>query len=722
MIKEPLKRPGGKLFYNPNKKYAVTPKMKKIQIFMLLALLLITVFTFYPALNAGFVNLDDPAMVTHNWKIRSFGPDNLKALLLEPHFKLYHPLVNLSYAAQYRFFKLDPYYYHAGNLMLHMLNALLVFFIFFRLSGRNFAVSFITSFLFSCHPMHVEPVAWVSARKDTLYAFFFLSSWLFYLKARCAEGKKKFFAVSFSLLLFLFACLSKSMAVTLPAVLVLCDWFSGLKFNARSFLRYLPYFFIAAVFSLGTFLLYYTPGQKNVLTLYFLFVNFVSAHFNMLFYLVKFLVPSKLSVIYPHFFENTSVPPDFILKAPAMVYALALLAAYSLKKTKLVCFGLGLFLITVLPVINILPAGVSPVADRYTYIPFIGLGYAVSGAILSLYAVMKKAYAKNLMKTAVFACLAAMCLSAHARAGKWKNTKTLFSDVIENYPATLAKAYSNRGNCFRIEGNIKEAEKDFQMALFLEPDDNETLYDLAFLRVDEKKYDEALTFYDRLPYDDHNIEGVYMFAAKIYYEKGRKEKAYRIIENGIKRFPRIFYLYETLAIFQAYDGNYEKATENLTKAKELHISNPELYLYQMQIYDILGRYSEAEAELKTGIANCAKNADLMRKLGELYLDYNEYAKASVQFMHTVKKYPGDYIAYNYLGDIEKQAMNHKKALYYYTLALLIKNDYAPAYAGRAGLYLETGNFDKFMRDILTAEKLGAEIPDELKKEIKQKTQ
>jgi hypothetical protein len=105
--------------------------MKKHQILMLIALMFVTVFVFYPALNAGFVNLDDKGLVTDNWKIRSLSAENLKSLLLESHYKMYHPLVNLSYAVEYYFFGQDPYFYHADNLILHLFNALFAFFIFF---------------------------------------------------------------------------------------------------------------------------------------------------------------------------------------------------------------------------------------------------------------------------------------------------------------------------------------------------------------------------------------------------------------------------------------------------------------------------------------------------------------------------------------------------------------------------------------------------------------
>ncbi|MDR1940841.1 MAG: hypothetical protein LBQ47_00750, partial [Endomicrobium sp.] len=182
--------------------------MKKYQIILLICLMIVTVFTFYPVLKADFVNFDDMVMVEGNWKINSFTLSNLKSLLFESHFRLYHPVVTLSFAVERALFGKAAYFYHADNLILHLFNVLFVFFIFFSLTKRNFFVSFISAFIFACHPMHVEPVAWVTGRKDVLYAFFFLSSFAVYLKAAEDKNRAKVYYIC-SLALFILACLSK---------------------------------------------------------------------------------------------------------------------------------------------------------------------------------------------------------------------------------------------------------------------------------------------------------------------------------------------------------------------------------------------------------------------------------------------------------------------------------------------------------------------------------
>ncbi|MDR2425916.1 MAG: hypothetical protein LBD46_01830 [Endomicrobium sp.] len=695
--------------------------MKRYRIFLLIALMLVTVFVFYPVLSADFITLDDYGMVIDNLKIRSLSLDNFKELLLEPHYNLFHPLVNLSYAIEYHFFGIDPYFYHADNLILHLFSSLFIFFIFFRITKNNYAVSLITALIFACHPMHVEPIAWVSGRKDTLYAFFFLSAWLAYLKAYSYKGKKYIFFIAFSVILFLFACLSKTMAVTLPAVLILCDWFSGEKFDRKSILKYLPFAITAAAFSVSTYLIYYSESQRQELTLYTLFVNFISAHFNVLFYMVKFIFPVKLSVIYPDFFDASARPPNYILYAPALLYGIAVLILWSLKKTKIIFFGFTLFAVLILPVINILPAGISKVADRYTYVSFTGFAYIAAAGMIFLYKKAGKKYVKILFVSAVSVLMITMCFTAYARAEKWRNSAALYADIIKNYPGEMSKAYSLRAVGYP-SGMRKNAEKDFEMALYLNPYNNEAAFMLANIKIEQKKYNEAFDLYRMLSYYDYNIEAVYLYSARIYYEQQNKEKAFQLIEEGIQRFPKAHYLYNALAIFYAYEKEYDKAIETFQKSKSLNSRNEETYKYLAQIYDMLGKFSLSEKEYKDGIVNCPENKMLLYSLGEFYFNFKDFGNASIVFAHMIKKYPQDYKSYLYLGNIESMNGNFKKALYYYTLAVLTKNDYAEAYFRRALMHLEMDNYLKSAEDARYAESLGFDISRyNYKKELKEKS-
>lgn len=270
---------------------------KKHQIFLLIILAYLTVFSFYPALSANFVNLDDTAMVTINQYIKDLSISNIISIFSNYHYRMYHPIVTLSYAIEYYFFKLDPFIYHFINIILHLLNTFLVFFIFRKLT-KSFAVSYIVGILFAIHPVHVEAVAWVSARKDLLYSIFYLLSILFYIKLPETTHKTKIFLLS--LFFFILSCLSKPMAVTLPAILILVDYYQN-NLSFKKIKNYLPFALISVVFIFITVSGYYTIEQKNMSTLYSQTICILNAHLNILWYIYNFIFPFKLSCLYPFF-------------------------------------------------------------------------------------------------------------------------------------------------------------------------------------------------------------------------------------------------------------------------------------------------------------------------------------------------------------------------------------------------------------------------------------
>ena len=155
--------------------------LEKYKILSLILLSYIVVLAFYPSISADFIMLDDPIMIKENPYITNLSISNIKNIFTSIYLKLYHPIVTLTFAIEYSICKLDPYLYHIDNILLHLFNTLFIFFIIKNLS-KNFFVSYSVAIFFAIYPTSVETVAWVTARKDTLYSFFFLLSILFYLK------------------------------------------------------------------------------------------------------------------------------------------------------------------------------------------------------------------------------------------------------------------------------------------------------------------------------------------------------------------------------------------------------------------------------------------------------------------------------------------------------------------------------------------------------------
>ena len=264
-------------------------------------ILVIVSLSFLPSLKCGLVNWDDDRYLSNTPAVQSLSLTTVKEASTSFFIGHYQPLTILSYALDYHFYKLNPYHYHLTNLILHLLNSLLVFYLIYLLSG-NIIVSFITAILFGLHPLHVESVAWVSERKDVLYSFFFLLSCITYLYYLTKGNKHKYYILS--LFLFLCSLLSKSMAVTLPLLLLLIDYYLKRKPNKTLLLDKIPYFFLSIIFGI---IAIFGVGIRPKVG-FSLFGALSAASYATVFYLGKLFLPIKLSCLYPDYsFEPGSI-------------------------------------------------------------------------------------------------------------------------------------------------------------------------------------------------------------------------------------------------------------------------------------------------------------------------------------------------------------------------------------------------------------------------------
>ena len=220
-------------------------KMKNHKIILSLCLILaILAISLFPSLKNDFINWDNQQYTTKNKTITELSWRNIETIFDRTYMGHYHPLTLLSYSLEYRFFKLNPFAYHLTNLILHLLNGLLVFWLILMLKG-GVLTSLVVSLLFGIHPLHVESVAWIFERKDLLYSFFFLGSLIVYLAYLKTRGVRYY---ALSLFLFLLSLFLKSMAVTLPFVLVLCDTLLHRKIDRKCLIEKIPFLVTAFIF------------------------------------------------------------------------------------------------------------------------------------------------------------------------------------------------------------------------------------------------------------------------------------------------------------------------------------------------------------------------------------------------------------------------------------------------------------------------------------------
>jgi protein O-mannosyl-transferase len=522
------------------------------KIALCLGLICILVFAaFVPCLQNGFVNWDDNLYVMQNPAIQSLSLANFKNLFTSFFISHYQPATILSYLCEFHFFVLDPFGYHLTNLILHLLNCLLVFWLVFLLT-KKISVSGITAALFGIHPLQVESVAWVSELKILLYAFFFLAAmlaYLYYLK----EGKPKFYY--FSLCLFILSLLSKSMAVTLPLALFILDYFFARKPDKKMFIEKIPYFGLALIFGIIAIFGLTTAEAIRQGDPYGLMGKFMIASSSIVFYLNKLFWPGGLCALHPY--QALKNPLVYPLIA---VFILFIGVIISGKYTKKIVLGASLFLVTILPALQFIPNGDIIVAERYVYISSIGIFYIFAEGIIWLYSKRIK-YSRSIkifLLIILLVATTALVSITRRRCSVWKDSLSLWNDVLEQY-LDCGTAYNNRGEFYLGRGELEKAGFDFNMELKLNPDFYEAYFNLASLNNALGNYNAAINMAHKSLAINPSYLKTYNLLMVAYGNLGKHSLVIGICKHVIKIDPFSFDAYFNLSIAYANLNNFPEA-------------------------------------------------------------------------------------------------------------------------------------------------------------------
>lgn len=460
----------------------------------LFVLIIITAAIYFKSLNNQLVSWDDKNYIIENKDVQTLHGDSINYTIKKTFSSYvmgnYHPLTMLSYCMEYAKYKLSPKPYHVTNLIIHLLNTLLVFAFIWLLTQQQW-VAFITALLFAIHPMHVESVAWVAERKDVLYAFFYLSAlctYLIYLKKEKSKGL--FYAITF--FLFVLATLSKAMAVSLPIVFFALDYFLDRKINFKVMAEKLPFIITAFIFGYIAI-----QAQKSVNAIadisdYNFFDRILFTGYGLLTYLWKAIAPVHLSCFYDYPMKVNGMYPIVFYMAPVLILALAFLIYRSSRKEKDVLFGFGFFLITILLVLQILPVGGAIIAERYTYLPYIGLFFIVARWINTLLENKSQKAKIAVAGLTLFSVL--FCYLTVQRCKIWNNSIVLWNNVIQQFD-NAPKAFNGRGDAYNIAQQYEKAIPDLDRAIQLKNDYFEAYYNRGLAYYYLGKYTEAIQDY-----------------------------------------------------------------------------------------------------------------------------------------------------------------------------------------------------------------------------------
>ena len=438
----------------------------------MIILCLLTFITYYGAFDNSFVNWDDQVYVEEQPLVLN---KEYAALWKTPISLNYHPVTMISLALQVPkdTKKLSPAPMIKLNVWIHIFNTLLVFLLLWMINEKKWIIALFTAAIFALHPMHVESVVWVSERKDVLYTFFFLLSCISYWQYVVTDKKKW---IAFAFIFFMLSVLSKAMAVVLPLVLLLLDYWKGRRLTELKVLsEKIPFLAVSLFFGLmaisvqaggdfGGLLSLYGEKSKAIADAetFTLLQRFQFASYGFIQYIVMFFNPSKICAFYPYPVSNKLEGLSAILY-PLSAVAILGLALWSSYKTKIFAFGIGFYFITIALVLQFLSVGLALMADRYSYVPYIGLAF-----ILTYVADLWLNQKSMLLKYGWFSVLSIftffLAIKTKSQVDIWQNSESLWTQALQYYPSEDL-ILANRGNHRGKTGNISGAMTDFEAAI-----------------------------------------------------------------------------------------------------------------------------------------------------------------------------------------------------------------------------------------------------------------
>jgi len=636
---------------------------QNLVICLLLAALVSAVF--WQVVTFSFVNFDDPIYILENRHIQQGLNLAMAKWAFTTHLHgHFHPLTWLSHAADYQLFGLDPAGHHFSGFLLHLVNTLLLFMALRKMTGAAWP-SGIAAALFAVHPLHVEPVAWVADRKDLLCGFFWiLSLWVY---ARAVETKSPWYLLLLMTTYFL-GLLSKTMMITLPLVLLVLDIWPLQRFRtamakpgrtgfiapaARILLEKSVLLLIAGLFVLiSTGAMQDLRVEAKTLSPYWQY-DFL---LFLLHYLEKFIWPVRLTVLYPYI--EQPVMTVLVLSA-VLLTCLTLIAFLLRKRFPFLLTGWLWFVITLLPVSGIIHDGPHRVADRYTYIPLIGLIIAIvwTGAYLSQRTKI------SALTAAALTCLVLLPLSvlSYQQASRWQSSITLFDHAVSLYPDNWI-AHNNLGDALDREGKKTEAIDHYQAALQLKPNYAKANYNLGNTLASLGRHDEALHFF--------------LTALTIYPEFAEAHNNAGVLLARQKRYLEAKIHFQTALTLEP---EYEDARTNLA-----------------DLADTLRELEVAISDLQERLKASPNNANLLNNLGLLYRDGGDFQQAEDHFRAALRINPNFAGVHNNLGILMAERRDFAGAAYHFQQAVELN----PAFSGarinldRINSLLEEKNFPR----------------------------
>jgi len=593
-------------------KLNISPQRQILIVYFFLTV--VTLAVFWQVNQYDFINFDDDLYITQNSHVQSgITLDGFRwAFSTIDADHLWHPLIWLSFMLDYQLFGLNAGGYHLTNLILHILSALLLFWLFNRMTGAIWKSAFVAA-LFALHPLHVESVAWITERKDVLSAFFWMLTLCLYVYYTEKPVIRRYLLV---LLCFVCALMSKPMVITLPVVLILLDYWPLDRLQSRKFVtnmpevmsvstnkgkkkntypsndqklsetkiagiiplwqlwEKIPFFILSTVLVIITLL-----AHNNFDRIIFPFsARIANAPVSFVTYLEKTFWPHNMAIFYPF---SDQIPLWQVFGATLLILVISYAVIVMVRRLPYLFVGWLWYAIILLPVIGIIPSGAHAMADRYHYLPSIGIAVMLAWGIPLLFP--RENIRKKILFPAGVALLAILSILTWQQCRYWKNSITLFSHALQvtkdNY-----LAHNNLGSALFEEGKIEEAMDHFNKALSITPNyagcysnRGNAYFKLGQYQLAIEDYNKAITFKPDFAY-------AYFGRGDAYYKFGQYQLAIEDDSKAITLKPDYADAYYNRGNAYVKLVQYQLAIEDYTKAISLKEDFTNAYANRAAIY------------------------------------------------------------------------------------------------------------------------------------------
>lgn len=534
--------------------------------------LVVAVFLVYGQVaHHSYVLFDDPLYVTENSIVQNgLTPEGLYWAFTSVHASNWHPITWISHMMDVALFNLHPGGHHLTNVAFHAINSLLLFALFHKMTAQIGPSALIATF-FALHPFHVESVAWISERKDVLSTFFWMLAIGSYVRF-VQTGRYSRYGLA--LLFFILGLMSKPMVVTLPFVLLLLDVWplerlrgcgsgQGKKTALATLVREkTPFFALSVASSVITVVAQHSDGAISSLETLPISVRAANAVVAYAAYAGKMLWPSSLSVIYPF---PAHLPWWHVGSAVLTIVAVSFVSIKSVDRRPYLFVGWFWFLGTLVPVIGIIQVGLQAMADRYTYVPLIGLFICTvwGGREIGI-----RLAGPRTIGAAVAGIILALAVISHHQVTFWKDSYALFERALavtwDNYPAHTAM-----GNALAADGRYAEAVQHYQEAVRIQPGFDEARINLSLVLLKLGVIDQAQTHFGLVAKPFDHVAEFQFNMGNALLTRNRVDEAMEHYSNALDADPLFADAHNNMGLALVLKNRLDRAIFHFQKALQL---------------------------------------------------------------------------------------------------------------------------------------------------------